>query len=107
MELAEESRGLDHGGLDLDHVEPLDRVAGDCPGRDAAAQSYHQHPLRVRVEQQGEMAGHELGRHVSRGPGVELAVDAQEEVLAGLADGDGGRESVAVVDDPLAPQEGC
>ena len=57
------------------------------------------------MEQEGEMAGHELGRHVSGGPGVELAVDAEKEMLAGLADGDGGREPVTVVDDPLAPQE--
>ena len=101
----EVARGLHHGGLDLHDIHPPDGVPGHGAGRDPAAQTDDEHVARVVMNQERQVAEHDLRRHVRRVVrGVHLAVDAEARDPVGSHHRDG-RARPVPVEDHLPPFE--
>ncbi len=92
----EERGGVDHGRLDLDDVDALDRMGGDGADGDAAAEPDDQHAARVGVQQERQVTEHELHVHVDAVAGVGLAVHPQRGRRALAVHADGGGQPVPV-----------
>ena len=93
------ARGLDHSRRDLDALGfPHRRMAQRRCERLRAAQTDHEDPLRVGMEQHRQVPEQTLGRALTEC--IELATDVQVAFSSIEQDRDGRCEVLAVVDDP-------
>ena len=99
---AEQGHGVAHVGHDVHRLD-RDVVRGDRAQRDSAADRVDQHPLRVGLQEQRQVAeDFERGDRVSVGRHLFDAVDQQFLDLADLEDGQRAGHALAV-EQQLAP----
>ena len=74
---------MQHGGLELDHVNPLDvRQLCQPAGGAAAAEAHHERMFdRLRVDQRTQETAHHLGALVGHRSAIALAVDEKRRII--------------------------